>query len=131
MAPSDLRYFTEDWTITIPAYPELSFIRLTPFFYDEFFLFVSNPKNLPFPGKEDRQWTSEHKQAGLQRIQDRYILSKTKHQGLDFIVHRDGKLVSWGGVSDPSDIVKGLANITLAIDENLRAQGVGKAIMGI
>ena len=37
--------------------------------------------------------------------------------------------MGWGSVSEISEIVKGMANITLAIDESLRGRGDGKTIM--
>ena len=54
MAPSDLRFFTEDWSVKIPSNLDLKLVRLTPPFYDEIIQFVSNPSNQPFAGDNDK-----------------------------------------------------------------------------
>jgi RimJ/RimL family protein N-acetyltransferase len=127
MAPSDIRFFTEDWTITVPSHPHVKFVRIVPKYLDECIEFESNPLNRPFSDPNHKIWTEERKQESKARLHERYTFSKTEHRALDVMVQVDGKCVGVGGVYEIPDIVAGLANVGLSLDENERGKGLGKA----
>jgi RimJ/RimL family protein N-acetyltransferase len=133
MPPSDLRFFTEDWIITLPSHPNVKFIRLTPPRIDEKIDILSNPLNRPFdsPADQAEVWNEESKQGIRQRFLDQYTLSKTKYRALDILVQIDGETVGQGGVQEIPMIMAGLANIGLTLTEGARGKGIGTAAMQV
>jgi RimJ/RimL family protein N-acetyltransferase len=131
MARSDTRFFTEDWIITVLSHPHVRFIRLTPIHLDEHIERTSDPNNRPFSNPDDKIWSEERKEATKARHQERYTLSKTKHQALEFLVHIDGKLMGYGGVFEIPEVVVGFANLGLGLDPSLRGTRLGNAMMKV
>jgi RimJ/RimL family protein N-acetyltransferase len=131
MAPSDTRFFTEAWAITVPSHPNVKFIHLTPEHHDEYIKLDSNPLNRPFSDPLDKIWTEERKQEVKRRLRERYILSKTKYRALDLLVQVNGKSVGGGGVYEIPDVVAGLANVGLLLEESVRGMGLGKAMFQV
>jgi len=133
MPPSDIRFFTEDWTITVPSLPNVKFLRLTPLRSDEQIKILSNPLNSPFASPSDlaEVWDEEMKKGVKERFMARYNLSKTKYQALEIVVEIDGETVGQGSVYEIPQVLAGLANIGLTLAASARGQGIGKAAMQV
>jgi len=131
MPLSDPRFFTDDWTITMPSHPNVKIIRLTPPRSDEQIKILSNPDNQPFASPADREevWDEERIQQTKQHFHERYTENKTKFNGLDILVQINGEIIGQGGVYEIPQVLAGLANIGLALAESARGKGIGKAAM--
>ncbi len=131
--PSEPRFFTEDWSITLPSHPTIEFIRLTPPRSPEMIKIMSNPLNKPFenPSERDEVWDADFIADVNQRFLARYQKSKTDFQCLDIIVVIDGETVGSGAVQASPQVEEGLANIGLYLAESARGKGIGKATMEV
>jgi RimJ/RimL family protein N-acetyltransferase len=128
MPPSDTRFFSEDWTITLPSHPNVKFIRLTPPRFGERIKILANPLNHPFGSPGDKEWTPIKIQEFEKRFVDQYTLSKTKYRALDILVQIEGETVGHGGVHEIPDVHAGLANIGIALAESARGKGLGNEL---
>jgi RimJ/RimL family protein N-acetyltransferase len=132
MPPSDTRFFTEDWIITLPSHPEVKFIRITPPIFGERIKLLANPLNHPFGSSADKEeWTPIKIEESRQRFIDQYNLSRTKYRALDVLVQIGGEIVGQGGVHEIPMVKAGLANIGLSLVESARGKGLGKATMQV
>ncbi len=132
MPPSDTRFFTEDWILTLPSHPDVKFIRLTPPVFGERIKILADPLNHPFDSPADKEvWTPIKIEESRQRFIDQYNLSKAKYRALGILVQIDGKTVGQGGVHEIPMVKAGLANIGLSLAESARGKGLGKATMQI
>ena len=129
MPQSDIRFFTEDWIITLPSHPDVQFIRHTPANHNEDEKIMSNPLNHPFAIPE--VWDEEKQEKFRQRFIARFELSKTKFQALYVLVQVEGRIVGSGGVYEIPEVQAGVANIGLALDASVRGKGLGKATMQV
>jgi len=129
MPPSDARFFSDDWMITLPSFSDVKFVRLTPPRSDEYIKVLSDPLNRPFanPSELADVWDEEMIKGVKGRFLARYNLSKTKYQALEFLVQIDGKTVGHGSVYEIPKVFVGLANIGLGLVESARGKGIGKA----
>ena len=61
MPPSDPRFFTEEWIITLPSHPKLRFIPMTPTpaNFDSWAKICTNPLNHPFDNNKHEVWDEE------------------------------------------------------------------------
>ena len=132
MPPSDTRFFTEDWIITLPSHPDVKFIRITPPLFDERMKLLADPLNHPFGSSADKEeWTPIKIEESRHRFIDQYNLSKTKYRALDVLVQVGGEIVGQGGVHEIPMVKAGLANIGLSLAESVRGKGLGKATMQV
>ncbi|EHK21822.1 uncharacterized protein TRIVIDRAFT_191904 [Trichoderma virens Gv29-8] len=133
MAPfqTDDRFFTKDWTITLPFHPEpnLKFIRLTPAETAAFVRFAEGAVSPPNP-------TSTEAPPPLvpgERMQKMYAESRTRHHALDVFMSLEGKFVGWGGVFEitaPNE-KPSVANIGIRLSPEVRGKGLGKVLMQV
>jgi RimJ/RimL family protein N-acetyltransferase len=133
MPLSDSRFFTEDWTITVPLHPTVKFLRLTPPRTNEQIKILTNPDNQPFASPADREevWDEEGIQQTKQRFHERYTLAKEKFNCLEILVQVGGEAVGLGGVYEIPQVQAGLANIGLMLVESARGRGIGKSAMQV
>jgi len=129
MPLSDPRFFSDDWVITLPTFPKVKFVRLTPPRSDEYTKILMDPLNRPFanPSELAEAWDEESIRARKERFLARYTLSKTNHQALEFLVQIDGETVGKGSVYEIPEVHVGLANIGFGLAESARGKGIGKA----
>jgi RimJ/RimL family protein N-acetyltransferase len=140
MAPfqTDDRFFTKDWTITLPFRPEpnLKFIRLTP---SETAAFVRFAEAAVIPnGPKSTEASPKESQARPalvpgQRMQKMYAESRTRHHALDVFISLEGKFVGWGGVFEITapDEKPSVANIGIRLSPEVRGKGLGKTLMQV
>ncbi|KAL7937548.1 hypothetical protein V8C35DRAFT_292777 [Trichoderma chlorosporum] len=139
MAPfqKDDRFFTKDWTITLPSRPEpsLRFIRLTPAETAAFVRFAEGavigpptPKNTEAPLAEARA-----PPIPGDRMRKMYAESRTRHHALDVFLSLEGKFVGWGGVFQITapDVKPSVANIGIRLSPEVRGKGLGKVFMQV
>ena len=133
MAPSEPRFFTEDWIITLPSHPNAKFIRMIPSRHEQQIKILSNPLNHPFenPADQAEVWDEAFIAGVNQRFDERYTLSKTAFQAIDILVELDGEIVGSGTVMEIPQVQKGLANIGLTLSPVARGKGLGKAAMQV
>jgi RimJ/RimL family protein N-acetyltransferase len=133
MPPSDTRFFTEDWIITVPSLPTVKFLRLIPTRSDELIKILSNPLNSPFASASDLAvvWDEERRKSAKERFLARYNLSKTKYQALEILVQIDTEIVGQGNVYEIPEVQAGLANIGINLAPSARAKGIGRAAMQV
>jgi RimJ/RimL family protein N-acetyltransferase len=143
MAPSplDVRFFTHDWTITIPSYPNptLKIIRATPADTPTFITLMSAfPGPLPKvpstttasppaePGQKPPPITGE----GLQK---RYTESRTQHHAFDCFISIDDQIVGYGSVMQitPPNVKPSLANIGIMLKPEVRGKGIAKQFLKV
>jgi RimJ/RimL family protein N-acetyltransferase len=143
MAPfqTDERFFTKDWTITLPSRPEpnLEFIRLTPAETAAFVRFAEravSPPPPPSPTSTEAPPTEpEAPSAPIpgERMQRMYVESRTRHHALDVYISLEGMFVGWGGViaiTGP-DERPSVANIGIKLSPEVRGTGLGKTLMQV
>jgi L-amino acid N-acyltransferase YncA len=134
----DDRFFTKDWTITLPSRPEpnLKFIRLTPAETAAFERFAEGAVGPPAP--KSIEASSVEPQAPPapfpgERMQNMYVESRTRHHGLDVYLSLEGKFVGWGGVYEITapDEKPSVANISIKLSPEVRGKGLGKILMQV
>jgi RimJ/RimL family protein N-acetyltransferase len=135
---TDDRFFTKDWTITLPSRPEpnLKFIRLTPAETAAFVRFAAGAVGPPAPkSTEDLSAEPQTPPASLpgERMQKMYAESPTRHHALDVFVSSEGKFVGWGGVFEITapDEKPSIANIGIKLSPEVRGKGLGKLLMQV
>jgi RimJ/RimL family protein N-acetyltransferase len=140
MAPfqTDDRFFTKDWTITLPSRPEpdLKFIRLTPAETAAFIRFAEGAINLPALRSAEGPPAEPQAPPALipgERMRKMYAESRTKHHALDVFVSLEGKFVGWGGVFEIAapDKTPSVANIGIMLSPEVRGKGLGKVLMQV
>jgi len=134
----DDRFFTKDWTITLPSRPEpnLKFIRLTPGETAAFIRFAegavspSAPKSAEAPPAEPQAPPAP---IPGERMQKMYVESRTRHHALDVFMSLEGKFVGWGGVFEITapDEKPSVANIGIRLSPEVRGKGLGKMLMQV
>lgn len=142
MAPfqTDDRFFTKDWTITLPSRPEpnLQFIRLTPAETAAFVRFAEGaasppaPKSTESPPVEPQASPAPPLIPG-ERMQKMYAESRTRHHALDVFISLEGKFVGWGGVFEITgpDEKPSVANIGIKLSPEVRGKGLGRMLMQV
>jgi RimJ/RimL family protein N-acetyltransferase len=132
MPPSDPRFFTDEWIITLPSHPKLKFIPMTPTLsnFDSWVKICTNPLNYPFSNNKHEVWDEKKLKETKDRIRQRFIDAKTKYHVLELLVQLDGESVGCGGVFE-LEHEPHIANIGLMIEESARGSGVGKALMQV
>ncbi|KAL6910238.1 hypothetical protein GGI43DRAFT_389678 [Trichoderma evansii] len=128
---TDNRFFTKDWTITLPSRPEpnLRFVRLTPAETAEFVRFAQGAVPPPAP-------TSTEAPPVVipgARMRKMYAESRIRHHALDVFVSLEGKFVGWGAVFQitPPDEKPSVANIGIRLSPEVRGTGLGKALLQV
>jgi RimJ/RimL family protein N-acetyltransferase len=132
MPPSDPRFFTEEWIITLPSQPKLKFTPMTPTpaNFDSWAKICTNPLNHPFDNNKHKVWDEEKLKATKDGLRQRFNDAKTKHHVLELLVQLNGESVGCGGVFE-LEHEPHMANIGLMIEESARGSGVGKALMQV
>ncbi|KAB8298141.1 hypothetical protein EYC80_001897 [Monilinia laxa] len=123
------KFFTEDWTATIPSHPNLRFIRLIPSRYDHLVRILSNPLNDPnnrLP--DDTSWKDSDSQDLIYTFTKLHIAAKTDHNSLSLLVEENGKIVGLGTIHEFEHQPR-LANIGTMLEAEGRGHGVGKVLM--
>ncbi|PQE09659.1 hypothetical protein CJF31_00011224 [Rutstroemia sp. NJR-2017a BVV2] len=140
MAPfqTDDRFFTKDWTITIPCCPEpnLKFIRLTPSETAAFVRFAEAAVIPPDPKSTEDSPDEPQAPPALipgERMEKMYAESRTRHHALDVFISLEGKFVGWGGVFEITapDEKPSVANIGIRLSPEVRGKGLGKTLMQV
>jgi RimJ/RimL family protein N-acetyltransferase len=140
MAPfqTDDRFFTKDWTITLPSRPEpnLKFIRLTPAETAAFVHFAEGAVSPPAPKSTEAPPAEPQAPPALipgERMQKMYAESRTRHHALDVFISLEGKFVGWGGVFEITapDEKPSVANIGIKLSPEVRGKGLGKMLMQV
>ncbi|KAI9740906.1 MAG: hypothetical protein M1818_004512 [Claussenomyces sp. TS43310] len=126
MSPSDTRFFTEDWIITLESHPHLRFAHVSPAYIEDHIKVVTSPLSNSFTSGQHKVWNEEELDELRQRLRQRYMDAKSKHHALNLLVQVDGEFAGRGGVYE---IEPGFANIGIALLEGIRGKGVGKATM--
>lgn len=139
----DDRFFTKDWTITLPSHPEptLKFIRLTPAETPAFIRFAEGatiPQSTeapPHPASPPTAAPPGPAPAPIpgERMQNMYASSQTLHHALDVYMSLSGAFVGWGGVFPITapDTQPRIANIGIRLSPEVRGQGLGKLLMQV
>jgi RimJ/RimL family protein N-acetyltransferase len=140
MAPfrTDDRFFTKDWTITLPSCPEpnLKFIRLTPADRAAFVRFAEGAVSPPAPKSTEIPPAEPQAPLSLipgERMHKMYAESRTRHHALDVFISLEGKFVGWGGVYQITapDEKPSVANIGIRLSPEVRGKGLGKILMQV
>ncbi|GFP60293.1 hypothetical protein ACSS6W_000103 [Trichoderma asperelloides] len=136
--PRDDRFFTKDWTITLPSRPEpsLEFIRLTPAETAAFVRFAEGAVIPPAPKSTEAPLTEPQdppRPIPGQRMRRMYAESRTRHHGLDVYMSLEGKFVGWGGVFEITapDEKPSVANIGIRLSPEVQGKGLGKVLMQV
>ena len=129
MSPTDPRFFSDDGVITLPSFPNVKFIRLTPPRIGDYVNILANPLNRPFasPSGLADVWDEEMIKQTKERVLALHNRSKTKYNALLLLIQIDGKTVGKGNVEELPEVFAGLANIGLDLEESARGKGIGKA----
>lgn len=140
MAPfqKDDRFFTKDWTITLPSRPEpnLRLIRLTPAETPAFIRFAEEAVIPPAPKSTEAPLAEPRAPAVIipeERMERMYAESRTRHHALDVFISLEGKFVGWGGVFEitgPGE-KPSVANIGIRLSPEVRGKGLGKTLMQV
>ncbi|KAM0259208.1 hypothetical protein ACHAQJ_003413 [Trichoderma viride] len=136
--PTDDRFFTKDWTITLPSRPEpsLKFIRLTPADTAAFVRFAEGAVIPPAPKSTETPLAEPRAPSGPvpgERMQKMYAESRTRHHALDLFLSLEGKFVGYGGVYQitPPDEKPSVANVAIRLSPEIRGKGLGKVLMQV
>lgn len=135
----DDRFFTKDWTITLPSRPEpsLRFIRLTPAETPAFIRFAEQAVIPPAPKSTETPLAEPQAPPPVvipgERMERMYAESRARHHALDVFVSLEGKFVGWGGVFEitgPGE-KPSVANIGIRLSPEVRGKGLGKTLMQV
>lgn len=133
MAPSDLRFFNEDWTITLASAPHLKFHRLhptnTPLVTAWVELRTGFSKSAKVPESDIAAIANETKELTLD-LRQRFNKAFTAHQALEVVVELGGQIVGGGAILQIEDEPP-LANIGIRLLPEARGMGVGKALLQV
>jgi RimJ/RimL family protein N-acetyltransferase len=135
---TDERFFTKDWTITLPSRPEpnLKFIRLTPAETTAFIRFAEGAVSPPASKSAEAPHAEPQARPALipgERMQRMYAESQTRHHALDVFISLDNKFVGWGGVTEITapDEKPSVANIGIMLSPEVQGKGLGKTLMQV
>ena len=140
MAPfqRDDRFFTKDWTVTLPSRPEpnLKFVRLTPAKTAAFVRFAEGAVSPQAPKSTEASPAEPQAPSAPipgERMQKMYVESRTRHHALDVYISLEGKFVGWGGVFEITapDEKPSVANIGIRLSPEVRGKGLGKTLMQV
>ncbi|KAF7869633.1 hypothetical protein EAF04_004417 [Stromatinia cepivora] len=128
-SPDSSKFFTEDWTITIPSHPNLRFIRLIPTRYDHLVRIFSYPLNDPHnPTPTSINWEESDTLDLRKSYTQRSSSAKTAHNALTLLVEEKGKIVGIGLMHE-LEHQPGLANIGTILEEEATGHGIGRVLM--
>ena len=117
------KYFTHNWTITLPSHPGLTFFRATPSHFDVWLPMAMNPSNNELQDSAGKVWDeaaiAEWREHGRQRYAD----LNSKFNGMDVLVGLGGKTVGYG---DIYEVEPGVASVGIVLDKEARGRGIGK-----
>ncbi|KAG4027668.1 hypothetical protein MFRU_028g00900 [Monilinia fructicola] len=123
------KFFTEDWTVTLPSHPNLRFIRLIPSRYNHLVRILSNPLNDPNNRRpDDTSWQDSDSQNLTSIFTKRHLAAKMDHKALSLLVKEDGKMVGIGMIHELEHQPR-VANIGTILEAEGRGHGVGKVLM--
>ncbi|KAG4420521.1 hypothetical protein IFR04_006341 [Cadophora malorum] len=129
MPPTDPRFFTSNWTITLPSHPHLQFMRAHPSNHDAWLAVASHPDNNKPPGWpcQDLTWNDERKARDGSRFLEKWTEFQTKRNGFDVLVldAADGRILGNGQAHEVRPLQ---GNIGLELMADARGNGVGKAL---
>ncbi|PVH81626.1 hypothetical protein DL98DRAFT_514505 [Cadophora sp. DSE1049] len=129
MPPADPRFFTSNWTITLPTHPHLRFTRAQPGNHDAWLAVASHPDNNKPPGWpcQDLIWSDERKAKEKSRFLEKWTDFQAKRNGFDVLVldASDGKILGNGQAHEVKPLQ---GNIGLELMADARGKGVGKAL---
>ncbi|KAH6715599.1 hypothetical protein DL95DRAFT_381692 [Leptodontidium sp. 2 PMI_412] len=129
MPPTDPRFFTQDWTITLPSHPHLRFTRAHPGNHDAWLDVASHPDNNKPPGwpSQDLNWNDERKAKTTARFLEKWTGFQDKRNGFDVLVLNaaDGKILGNGQAHEVRPLQ---GNIGIELMADARGRGVGKAL---
>ncbi|CAG8949460.1 hypothetical protein HYFRA_00007690 [Hymenoscyphus fraxineus] len=132
----DERFFTKDWTITLPSRPEpnLKFIRLTPNETAEFKRFVEEADSSPAAKSSNTEPSPVELKASFDsgdRMQKMYVESQTQHHAFDVFISLDDKFVGSGAIYEitPPFSKLSVANIGIKLHPEVQGKGLGKTLM--
>jgi RimJ/RimL family protein N-acetyltransferase len=121
------KFFTHDWSITIPGHPSVRYVHMQLSYLDEWLAMFTNPANRPHV-KILRVWDqAEMKELRATTIK-KHTTTQTKFDGLNIMVMVDGQLV---GGANYNLLPTGEVNIGLLFDESARGKGLGKLTMQV
>lgn len=131
-SPTDPRFFTHSWTITLPTHPHLRFVREIPSNLASWFAVASLPENnetLNYPG-QDPIWSDERISNATSRFNTRWAKHLVKYNALDVLV-RSSATNEILGCGSCEEVMPGIANIGIELVVGARGKGVGKALMQV
>ncbi|QKX61864.1 uncharacterized protein TRUGW13939_09020 [Talaromyces rugulosus] len=123
------KFFTHDWSITIPGRPSVRYSHMSLSCLDEWLAMYTNPANRPHDKVlRSKVWNeAEMKELRATTI-EKHTTAQTKFDGLNIMVMVDGQLVGGGNYTLLST---GEVNIGLLFDESARGKGLGKLTMQV
>lgn len=126
-APPHSKFFTQTWTITVPSYPSLTYIRATPSLFDVWLPLVTSRANNEAQGI-DTVWKEAKIDEWKQYYRTRYGIQNLRLRGLDLLICLDGKVVGYGDVTETAP---GVANVGIILNPEARGKGVGKVTVRV
>ncbi|KAH8800395.1 hypothetical protein F5884DRAFT_549935 [Xylogone sp. PMI_703] len=123
-ANESIKYFTHEWTITIPSRPGLKYIRMTPKNIPTWIPVLKDPSNHPYVEVDRAKVWDEAAVADFNaNFLKGIIEAKTKYTRLNWLIELDGEIIGGGGLRHLPD---GANNIGLLLTEKSRGKGLGK-----
>ncbi|RFU25243.1 hypothetical protein B7463_g11107, partial [Scytalidium lignicola] len=127
-ANESTKYFTHEWSITIPTRPRLKYVHVTPKISSKMLELTMDPKNHPyFEHGRNKVWDEAAMEDFTKIFADGYRDAKTKYDRLAFLVELDSEAI--GFVNLRCLPPAGPNNIGLLFTEKARGKGLGKFTM--
>ena len=92
------KYFSQNWTITVPSRPDVKFVRITPSRIDEWIPIVTNANNNKHQDTHDKVWDDAAILQIKTKMEKGFAEAPTKQQAVEAFVELDGKVVGYGGI---------------------------------
>lgn len=124
-----VKFFTHNWSITIPGHPSVKYVHMTLPRVDEWLDMVTNPANRPHDKTlRSKEWD----QAAIEKLRAttirKHTTALTKVHALIMILEVDGQFVGCGNYSL---LPTGEVNMGMMLKESARGQGLGKLTMQV
>lgn len=129
-ANDNTKYFTHEWTITVPTRPGVKYVHLTPRYLDKLLALDMEPTNHPFDERyETKKWDEAAIDEFMKRKLGEFKATLTKFDKIDVLVEVDDDGLA--GCVQIHQMANGANNIGMMFSEKSRGKGLGKLSMQV
>ena len=123
-ANENTKFFSHNWTVTLPSYPFLKYRHITLSHLDSWFPVFYNPLNHPYDENAHlKVWDEVSIAEWRSNASQKYTNERAKFIALQMLIELDGEIVGGGSYNV---LPTGDVNCGIMLAENARGKGIGK-----